>query len=68
MGRGRIPVPALAATIRRALVTFPAVLVTGARETGKTTLLRTEFGATHGYASLERPDIRARALAIRSPS
>jgi hypothetical protein len=54
---------ALAATIRRALATFPAVLVTGARQTGKTTLLRTEFGATHGYASLERPDVRARALA-----
>ena len=26
-------------------------------------MLRTEFGATHGYASLERPDVRARALA-----
>lgn len=49
-------------TIRRAMVSFPAVLVTGARQTGKTTLLRTEFGASHEYVSLERPDIRNRAL------
>ena len=38
---------ALAATIRRAMRTFPAVLVTGPRQTGKTTLLREEFGASH---------------------
>lgn len=50
-------------TIRRAMVSFPAVLVTGARQTGKTTLLRTESGASHDYVSLERPDIRNRALA-----
>ena len=34
---------ALAQTIRRAMSTFPAVLITGARQTGKTTLLRTEL-------------------------
>ncbi len=49
---------ALAATVRRAMRTFPAVLVTGPRQTGKTTLLREEFGATHRYVSLERPDVR----------
>jgi predicted AAA+ superfamily ATPase len=32
----------LAQTIRRAMSTFPAVLITGARQTGKTTL------AAHG--------------------
>ena len=53
----------LAVTVRRALETFPAVLVTGARQSGKTTLLRTEFGARFAYISLERPDVRARALA-----
>ncbi len=51
--RARSPPP-----IRRALRTFPAALVTGARQTGKTTLLREEFGATHRYVSLERPDVR----------
>ena len=49
---------ALAATIRRAMRTFPAVLVTGPRQTGKTTLLREEFAASHRYLSLERPDVR----------
>jgi len=54
---------ALTATVRRALKTFPAVLVTGARQTGKTTLLRKEFGQSHRYLSLERPEVRERALA-----
>jgi predicted AAA+ superfamily ATPase len=41
-------------TIRRAMSTFPAVLVTGARQTGKTTLLRTEFG---GEQPQRRPSL-----------
>jgi len=51
----------LASTLHRAMATFPAVLVTGARQTGKTTLLRNELGRTHRYVSLERPDVRLRA-------
>lgn len=39
---------ALTQTIRRAMSTVPAVLVTGARQTGKTTLLRTEWGVLPG--------------------
>jgi predicted AAA+ superfamily ATPase len=54
---------ALAAKVRQACRTFPAVLVTGARQSGKTTLLREEFGGTHRFTSLERPDVRARATA-----
>ena len=53
----------LAHTLSRAASTFPVVLVTGARQTGKTTLLRNEFGDTHRYTSLERPDVRLRAEA-----
>lgn len=53
----------LAGTVKRAMISFPVVLVTGARQTGKTTLLRTEFGESHEYISLERPDVRNRALA-----
>ena len=53
----------LAGTIKRAMISFPVVLVTGARQTGKTTLLRTEFSGSHEYISLERPDVRNRALA-----
>jgi hypothetical protein len=52
----------MASTIRRALRTFPAVVLTGARQTGKTTLLREEFGGSFGYASLEDPDLRSAAL------
>jgi uncharacterized protein len=53
----------LSTTVLRAMRTFPAVLVTGARQTGKTTLLRHECGHTHAYLSLERPDLRAMAVA-----
>ncbi|HOX44469.1 MAG TPA: ATP-binding protein [Myxococcota bacterium] len=52
----------LAQVIRRALGTFPAVLVTGARQTGKTSLLRNEFPG-HRYLSLDQPDVRLRAAA-----
>src|SRR5688572_26601266 len=53
----------LVPTIRRALTTFPALLLTGPRQAGKSTLLRQELAATHRYLSLERPDLRARAAA-----
>jgi len=43
---------------------FPAVVVTGARQTGKTTLLREQFG-THRYVSLDLPS--AAELAEREP-
>ncbi len=49
-------------TIHRAMKSFPAVLVTGPRQSGKTTLLRERFSKTHRFVSFENPDIRARAL------
>jgi predicted AAA+ superfamily ATPase len=51
----------LATTVRRALRTFPAVVVTGARQAGKTTMLRAELGDTFGFTALEDPDVLARA-------
>jgi uncharacterized protein len=53
----------LTAAVERARDTFPAVLITGARQSGKTTLLREEYGGSHAYVSLERPEVRARAEA-----
>jgi predicted AAA+ superfamily ATPase len=41
--------------------TFPAVVVTGPRQSGKTTLLRAVGAGTHRFVSLEDPDIRMRA-------
>jgi uncharacterized protein len=45
-------------TIRSAMKTFPAILVTGPRQSGKTTLLKERFGNTHRFVSLEDPDLR----------
>jgi len=51
----------LETVLRKAVRTFPAVVVTGPRQSGKTTLLRQAFGKSHRYVSLENPDIRGRA-------
>mgnify|MGYP001566199742 CR=1 FL=1 len=48
-------------TLLEAAKTFPAMVVTGPRQSGKTTLLKSIFGATHTYLSLENPDVRLRA-------
>ncbi|MBI4994500.1 ATP-binding protein [Candidatus Peregrinibacteria bacterium] len=51
----------LAQTIYRATKTFPAVVVTGPRQSGKTTLLKMLFKKTHRFVSLEDPETRMRA-------
>ena len=49
--------------LQRAAREFPAVVLTGPRQSGKTTLLKHLFGDTYRYVSLEPPDIRAAAVA-----
>ena len=54
---------ALEVSLRQAAATFPVVVLTGPRQCGKTTLLQSLFGATHGYATLDHPELVARANA-----
>ena len=45
----------------RAAKEFPAIVLTGPRQSGKTTLLKHLFSKNYKYVSLELPDIRAAA-------
>ncbi|MFC1762669.1 ATP-binding protein [Planctomycetota bacterium] len=47
------------------MATFPAVLVTGPRQSGKTTLVREVLNETHAYLPLDELDIRS--FAIQDP-
>ena len=56
----------LAATIRRVSASFPALLLTGPRQVGKTTLLEACAEPDRGYVSLD--DLDQRDLASRDPA
>lgn len=56
----------LAATLRQAITGFPAILVTGPRQSGKTTFLRHEAGEEVDYVSFDDP--LERDFATHDPS
>ncbi|MGD2099337.1 MAG: ATP-binding protein [Desulfobacterales bacterium] len=47
--------------LKKAAAEFPAMVLTGPRQSGKTTLLQHLFSKSHQYVSLEPPDVRASA-------
>lgn len=51
----------LSKILGKAIKTFPAIVVTGPRQSGKTTLLKAIFGKTHQFISLEDSNVRSRA-------
>jgi len=53
--------PALKASLKQ----FPATILTGPRQSGKTSLVKTLLADSHRYVSLETPDVRA--FAVRDP-
>jgi len=52
----------LESTFRSALTQFPAVVVTGPRQAGKTTMVRQVLGTHASYVTLEDPDVREAAV------
>lgn len=51
----------LESVLEQAAREFPVVVLTGPRQSGKTTLLQQVFGQRYGYVSLDLPDVRAAA-------
>lgn len=51
----------IAKTLKKTASTFPSIVLTGPRQSGKTTLLKELFGKTHAYANMENPATRLRA-------
>ena len=52
----------LESVLQKAANQFPAVVLTGPRQSGKTTVLKKVFGNEYPYVSLELPDIRVFAI------
>lgn len=49
-------------TVKDAVRQFPSVIITGPRQSGKTTLLKHLFSKSHRYVSMDNPDLRLMAI------
>jgi predicted AAA+ superfamily ATPase len=49
-------------TVKDAVRQFPSVIITGPRQSGKTTLLKHLFSESHKYVSMDNPDLRLMAI------
>jgi len=47
---------AIERTVKDAVKQFPSIIITGPRQSGKTTLLKHLFSETHRYVALESRD------------
>lgn len=59
---GKYITRSLEPVLKKAAAEFPAVVLTGPRQSGKTTVLKHLFSQNYRYASLEPPDVRAAAI------
>lgn len=48
-------------TLKVAAKQFPSIIITGPRQSGKTTLLKHLFSKSHAYVSMDNPDLRLKA-------
>jgi len=48
--------------LKQAVREFPVIVMTGPRQSGKTTILKHLFGKDYRYVSLEPPDVRSAAI------
>ena len=48
--------------LREIIKQFPAIVVTGPRQSGKSTIIKELFSKTHNYVTLDDPIMRERAV------